>query len=191
MKVNIKELIDEILEDELVIKPNIQYQYKNDTIEIVFIENSNYIEHFEREEITNKYLFDYKGKKHLLLLNQRSYELYQDLYSEMVILATLRLFVNRRSDQKRIKTYAISTIVLITLLNIAVLIFNPFKKVFYVPIISLVIIGLIFVYASKIIERTYEEEKLKTEKLLLEKLPKLASERNLDSYHNIKEFTKE
>lgn len=181
MKKQNQKLINDVLTDEPhIIRPNIKYTYKKNDIEVVFIDNSEYHEYFIDQNITNKYIFDDKGKKHLLIAQKANYEKYNNIYSEVVIKSTLRLFVNRRKTQRKFKSLFISLTVFTLIANIIILANNEFKKIFFVPLISVIIILILFIYTSKLINELYLKDKQRTKEQLFIALPNLQEELKLD-----------
>lgn len=166
-------IINNIINDTEVIKPKIKYQYKNDTIEVLFVENSEYNEYLLEQNISNKYIFNYKGKNHLLIVNSNSYNKYKSLFSEVVIKSTLRLFVNRRKTRIRFKIILLTFSLIVVVLNYLILKYNNFSKVFFIPVISLIVIAISFVYISKIIEQLYVKDQERTKNELKKLLPNL------------------
>lgn len=181
MKNNIvDDFITNILKDDEVIRPNIIYSYNKNEIEILFIENSEYYEYFINENITHKYLFNHKGKKHLLLLNQNSYNKFKSLYSEITIVSTLRLFINRRKRRNLLRFISFSLIMLIALLNLFILNIYSFNKVFYLPLLSIIAVVILYIYPSKLMDYLYLKDKEKTKEKLEELYPNLEYENKND-----------
>lgn len=175
-----EKIIYNIANDEEVVRPEIIYQYKKDSIEVVFVENSEYNEYLIEQNISNKYLFNYKSKNHLLIVNSKSFNKHKSLFSELVIKSTLRLFVNRRKTRRTLKTlFTIFTLFTI-ISNIVIIQNNNFSKVFFIPIISLIVITILFVYISKLIEQLYLKDQERTKKELVKLLPNLEKEINAD-----------
>lgn len=181
MKNENKKLITDILNDEPnVIKPNIKYAYKKDDIEVVFIDNSEYHEYFIDQNITNKYIFNHKGRNHLLIAQQKNFESYKSVYSELVIKSTLRLFINRRKTQRNLKALLFILTIFTLLANIFILSTNEFNKIFFVPLISIIIIAILFIYTSKVIHELYIKDQQRTKEQLFIALPNLEEELKLD-----------
>ncbi|MGI6781233.1 MAG: hypothetical protein ACOX56_00100 [Acholeplasmataceae bacterium] len=179
-----KKLIENILNDELVIKPNIKYIYQKHEIEVVFIENSEYNQYLIDEKISHKYLFDNKHKKHLLIVTEDKYQELPSLFSELVIKATLRVFVNRKKTRDVIRPIVFIIGIITLLANIFILRKYPFKEVFFVPIISVIILFLLFRYASKLMDELYFKDQQKTREHLLKALPDLAKDLAEDKKKN-------
>lgn len=174
MKTN--ELINEIIYDENVIvnKGIISYM-KNDLI-LVFIENSEYYDYLKNEQITHKYLFDHKGKMHLLLTTENYYRKYPNLFSSLVLKANLRLFVSRRKNNRTIKFVTYTLLLLIILANYFALRNNQILKVIYVPIISIVIAITTYIQSSKLMTKLYRSDQEATKKQLITIIPDLEKE---------------
>lgn len=187
MKKIVKDIIDEIKKDENTIKPNIVYHYKRHQIEVVYVGKSNFNKYFKQNEITHQYLFDSKSKNHLLFVFEESFDKYRQLYSEITILSTLRLFVNRKKTNKIIKSIAYLSIISLILFNIIILIANDIKKIFYIPITSLLFIVLIYIAFSRLMDDLYIKDRARTKQLLHEKFDKLKEEQQRDVYIKIKD----
>lgn len=176
MKDLVNTVFENILEDELVIKTNYKYNYEKDEICVVFIENSEYYQLLIDEEISNKYLFNHKGNKHLLLAVKDNFDKYPSLYSELVIKSTLRLFVNRRKSQKKLRALVFTLSLIVLLANVLIILSNEFSKIFFIPILSVIVVGLVFIYVSKLMSIIYRKEQSTTKEKLFEVFPNLEDE---------------
>lgn len=176
MKNKESKIINNILSDDEVVKSNIKYQYKKNNIEVVFIEGSEYNEYLLEENISNKYIFNYKGKNHLLIANSKSFNKYKSLFSELVIKSTLRLFVNRRKTRRTFKSVLLIFSFIVLISNIIIVRNNSFSKVFFIPFLSLIITAILFVYISKVISQLYIKDQERTKRELIKVLPNLEKE---------------
>lgn len=171
-----EKLIKDIINDETVIKPNIKYEYQKHEIEVVFIESSEYNQYLIEDNINHKYLFDNKKNKHLLILTKDTYDKFPLLFGELVIKATLRVFLNRKKTRDIIRPIVFILSIIVLVLNFLILLSHSFKEVFFVPIISIIIMFIISMYASKLMNEFYLKDQERTKEHLLKAIPYLAKE---------------
>lgn len=186
MKEIIKDAINEIKEDRDTIKSGIIYEYKKHRIEVVFVGKSKFNNYFKKEQLTHQYLFDHKSKNHMLFILEESFNAFKELYSDIVIVATLRLFLQRIKTNRLVKLLSYTTAFVLLAFNIILLFANEFKEIFYIPIISALIIFLVFFFGSKLMDELYLKEKERTQIMLESKFLKLKDEQIKDVYKGSK-----
>lgn len=182
MKELIKDAIMEIRDDAETIKTKIIYSYKKHQVEIVFVGKSKFNKYFKEHKLTHQYLFDHKSKDHMLFILEESFNTYKELYSDIVIVATLRLFLQRIKTNRLVKVLSYTTVFMLLAFNIILLFVNDFKKIFYIPIISAIMIFLVFFFGSKLMDELYAKEKERTQMMLESKFLKLKDEQLKDVY---------
>lgn len=179
-----KKLINDILNDELIIRPKIKYEYQKHEIEVVFVENTEYNQYLIDEKISHKYLFDNKSKRHLLITTEESYNKFPTLLGELVIKATLRVFINRKKTRDTLRPIVLVVGVIVLILNIIILRNRAFKEIFFIPLISVIIVGILFYYVSKLMTDLYLKDQQNTREHLLKALPDLENELEEDKKKN-------
>lgn len=173
-KIKTKVVVDEIINSDKVFKTNHIFKYGKNTLEVIFIDNTEYEESLVNQVKGSLYLYDEKGIHHLLLIRRKDYEVtFKELYTPDMILSNLKLYVNRRKTLNFGRGSFILTIILLIIVNLIFIIEYGFDKVFYIPVISVIIGFIIFTVYSKVMMRNYLDEKHEMQEEQLAKNPRI------------------
>lgn len=173
-KIKNREIITDIYNDERVIKTNRKFKHKKHILEVVFVDNTEYEQSLLNQEVGSIYLYDDKGKNHVLIITKNHYEKdFKDLYTPSIILKNLRFFVEKKHIMKFGQVSLVLAFIVVIIANIFIILEKGLFKVIYIPIISAGVLVLLFFLFSKILEKQYKnlQEELMT--LLKEENPNI------------------
>lgn len=175
-KLKTKVVVDEILASKEVFKTNHIFKYGNNILEVIFVDGTKYEKSLVNQEKRSIYLFDEKGFRHLLIIRRKDYETtFKDLYTPDMILSNIKLFDRRRKIQRFGKTSFIISVILLFIVNIIFIAEYGLSKVFYIPIVSVLLGCFVFILDGKIMAKTYENVKTELQNEQVNKNPKITS----------------
>lgn len=155
-KITVKEVIKEIYEDDNVFKTKHIFKSGKHKLEVVFVDNTEYHQSLIDDKKASLYLFDEKGRNHLLLITKNNYEkTFKDLYKPDIILSNLNFYIKKKTVLTIAKTTFIFSILLVVIANLFIILEYGLDKVFYIPLISIVLLVIVFLLNGKLLNVLY------------------------------------
>lgn len=182
-KVSVKEVITDMYLDENVFKTKHIFKHGKNILEVLFVDNTEYEESLRDQKKASLYLFDEKGKRHVLITTRVVYEkTYKDLFQPKIILKNLE-FHSKKKIALNIGRYSFMLFCLMLIIVNIILIFEfGFMSIVYVPILSVLLAIGFFMLNGKILEKNYEKIQEELVQELIKEYPNI--ERRMEQEKN-------
>lgn len=182
-KVSVKEVITDMYLDDNVFKTKHIFKHGKNVLELLFVDNTEYEQSLRDQKKASLYLFDEKGKRHVLITTRVVYEkTYKDLFEPKIILKNLQFFSKKKIALNIGRVSFMLLCLMLIVVNIVLILEYGFMNIIYLPIVSVLLALGFFLLNGKILQKNYDKIQVELIEELVKEYPNI--ERRIEQEKN-------